>query len=138
MTELEQLAEQVQQLEARLSGLRRSAGAGAVIVIAALVMSQGIVVAALLMSQPKPSPTPQVQDVGQCRVVEAEEFVLKDPEGQVLGRWRTLPGGTTELELNNSDRRASVRCTVAPDGEAALTVTSVVANEDGRDGRART
>lgn len=57
---------------------------------------------------------------GQGRVVEAERFVLREPDGYVRGEWAVLPNGSTLLSMFDRDHNTRAEWGVFPSGTTML------------------
>jgi hypothetical protein len=56
-------------------------------------------------------------------VIEARQFLLRDPSGAVRGAWGTLPDGSLRLTLQAPGTKAGVTLTALKGGAAGLTIS---------------
>lgn len=105
--DLHALAARVESLETQNRRLRRLGGLAVVVLAAGLLMGQA---------------AKQDQPATARRIIEAESFVLKGPDGEMRGLWSVIPSGETQLTLWSKDHSVHALMDVAP-SDASLTLS---------------
>ena len=89
-----------------------------VLVITAILLGIGVALVVTAARHGMPGFVPDV--------VEAKEFMMRDGDGRVRGRWGTDENGAIQFVLQNHESATSIKLNLLDDGSSGLTFTDSV------------